>query len=221
MMPSKKRKMAPSDDDDEEGDRKRNKNGIGEQGFSDEGVQMKDRQEALLQVATPSPHSTELPSRPNSVTPQPHASKTTVPTVDEDEWAAFEADIAVESLPIAAEATISAPALSAAELERQTAEETYAERKTRLEAELEGEKEDAARKLEDEFDEMKDFEERVRRLKEKRDALRANAVKTAAHESIKLENGADVDKNGTHNDEEEDEESSDEEDDWDGFRLKI
>lgn len=215
VMPNKKRKAAHTLEE-EEGTRKKNKSGTGHQEFLGE-VQMKDHQEATPR--TPSPLSTELPSRPTSVPPPPPVLDANA-MIDEDEWAAFEKDIAVASLPVPAEATISAPALSAADLEKQAAEESYAERKTRLEAELEGEKEDAARKLEEEFDDMKGFEERVRKLKEKRDALRANASNTAISEAIQFGNGTDTDRNGIHSGDE-DEESSDEEDDWDGFRLKF
>lgn len=42
---------------------------------------------------------------------------------------------------------------------------------------MEAEKEDAARALEDEFDEMEGLEERVRRLREKREELRLRTKK--------------------------------------------
>ncbi|KAI9818858.1 MAG: hypothetical protein M1827_007679 [Pycnora praestabilis] len=99
--------------------------------------------------------------------------------VDEDEWAAFERDIATPppgaySGPTAlnALATISAAPLSAAELAARSTAEASLQGRGRREAELEGEKEDAARQLEEEFDEMEGLEQRVRRLKEKREELR-------------------------------------------------
>jgi len=211
-MPSKKRKMSPTIDE-QEGPNKRSRNG------STEALQLKDQQEPVTPVML-SPLSAELPSRPSSTVPP----ETDTAAVDEDEWAAFEKDIEAASQPIPAEATISAPAISAADLANktnQTAEETYNERKARLEAEQEEDKEDAARKLEDEFEEMKGFEERVRKLKEKREQLRAAVVSKPIAEAVQYGNGMDTDLNGVHSHDEEEEESSEDEDDWHGFRLKV
>lgn len=208
--PSKKRKK---EDDQDEEPRKRNKS------------------QGSTAAAMHSPLSTELPSRPtsvpnslsNSITPSP-ARDINATTVDEDEWAAFEKDIAAETLPVYEEAVISAPAMSAADIAKQIAEESYAQRKVRLEAEQEREKEDAARKLEDEFDEMKEYEERVRRLKERRDAIRASANRTAAPPQATLYgNGTNTDKNGIHSGDESEssEYDEDDEDEWNGFRSKF
>ncbi|KAL9126301.1 MAG: hypothetical protein Q9217_004627 [Psora testacea] len=112
--------------------------------------------------------------------------QSTSPTqkIDEAEWAAFERDIAappfsraLTSAPSAlmAAATISAAPVSAAEIAAQQREEERASGRGWREAELEAEKEDAARALEEEFDEMEGLEERVRRLREKREALRRSA----------------------------------------------
>lgn len=209
-MPSKKRKK---EDETDEEPRKRNKS------------------QSTTPAAMPSPLSTELPSRPPSV---PNSlSNSVVPSVapgnnptsvDEDEWAAFEKDIADETLPISEEAVISAPAMSAADIAKQTAEESYAERKARIEAEQEGEKEDAARKLEEEFDEMKEFEGRLRRLKEKRDALRARTKNTVVPDPALFGNRTDTDQNGILTSGDDDESSSDDNEDgdgWNGFRLKV
>lgn len=67
--------------------------------------------------------------------------------------------------------TISAAPMSAEEVAAQAREEQSAQRGKR-DAEIEGEREDAARLLEDEFEEMEGLEERVKRLREKREALR-------------------------------------------------
>ena len=100
------------------------------------------------------------------------------PLIDDSEFAAFEADLlaastAPASAPSAlqAEATISAPALSAEELAAQAREEQSAQRGKR-DQEIEEEREDAARAMEEEFEEMEGLEERVRRLRERREALR-------------------------------------------------
>ena len=97
--------------------------------------------------------------------------------IDEDEWAAFERDIATPPDPglpsaLTAEATIKAAPITAAELAAQSQAEANSQSKERREAEIEGEKEDAARALEEEFDEMEGLEERVRRLRELREELR-------------------------------------------------
>ena len=128
---------------------------------------------ALPSPTLPSPtNEIQMPSRP--ATPSKPVQETPKRAdVDEDEWAAFEADIAAADIQIVNEdAVISAPAMSAAELVQKSLEETNAQRKERAEAELEGDKEDAARKMEEELDEMESLEQRVRKLREKREALR-------------------------------------------------
>ncbi|KAL2350411.1 hypothetical protein BJ546DRAFT_400194 [Cryomyces antarcticus] len=105
--------------------------------------------------------------------------------VDEEEWAAFERDLATPppEVPIISvlnvTATVQAAPISAEELAARAIEDLSTQRGRRDE-ELVAEKEDAARHLEEEFDEMEGLEERVRRLKEKRDALRKNREGRAA-----------------------------------------
>ena len=98
------------------------------------------------------------------------------PAVDEDEWAAFEADIApLASAPPSAEApdysaaTISAAPLSAAQLAEQQAED----KRKQQELTAEDEQEDERGRMEEEFEIMEEMEERVRKLKEMREKLRA------------------------------------------------
>lgn len=131
------------------------------------------------------PKSIKIPIEPMPATttlnPQPIPNPASVPSapIDEDEWAAFERDVATPppdpSKPSAltAEATISAAPLTAAELEKQAREQASRQSRERREAEVEGEKEDAARALEEEFDEMEGLEERVARLKKMREELRS------------------------------------------------
>ncbi|CZS96982.1 hypothetical protein WAI453_010287 [Rhynchosporium graminicola] len=109
----------------------------------------------------------EIPSRP--ATPSKPILKPDVPRVDEDEWAAFEADIekAEEEVKQANDAVISAPAMMASDIVKR--EESSA-------LDLEGEKEDAARKIEEELEEMESLEQRVKKLREKREELRKRAV---------------------------------------------
>ena len=131
-------------------------------------------------ATTPPPESIE--SRPQQSPPAQLPSQ----PIDEDEWAAFERDVATPSLPppsalaptaITAQATISAGPVSAADLAKQEEGGEEVTRKERTEAELEAEKEDATRLLEEEFDEMEGLEERVRRLREKREELRVRREK--------------------------------------------
>ncbi|PWY65245.1 hypothetical protein BO70DRAFT_324957 [Aspergillus heteromorphus CBS 117.55] len=155
-------------------------------------------------------------------------------TVDEDEWAAFERDVVAPTrMPhrpaaLSAEATISAAPVTAEELAAQQAKEHESMKKGR-EAEAEGEREDAARLLEDEFDEMEQLEERVRRLKHMREELRK--MKTAedpgTHEmdespavvpSEDQHNHAESNKNNDDEDDEDDDDDYD--DDWDNWRFK-
>ena len=113
------------------------------------------------------------------------SSTTAIPAasgVDEDEYAAFEAAIAdvtadnestqrpaVSALMSGAD--IAAAPITAAELASRQADELNQQRKGR-DAEIDGEKEDAARALEEEFDEMDQLEARVRKLREMRERLR-------------------------------------------------
>src|SRR6201995_3180946 len=104
--------------------------------------------------------------------------------VDEDEWAAFERDVA--TLPtspprlnalnvLKSSAAISAAPMTAAELEERRKEELKQER-VKKEEDEEAEKEEAADRLVEEFEEMEALEERVRKLKEMREKLRQSQV---------------------------------------------
>ncbi|KAE8445089.1 hypothetical protein EG329_013804 [Mollisiaceae sp. DMI_Dod_QoI] len=210
--PTKKRKA--SDDEDEGTIRKRSKaaNGIPE-GFFDPG------QDEIIPLA---PHgiAMQIPSRP--ATPlkivETPASKKPEPDVDEDEWAAFEADIASAEAQVQAEndAVISAPAISAADLAKKSAEEDYATKKERQEAELEGDKEDAARKMEEELEEMEGLEARVRKLREKREALRRKEALAGRNAETLAPTSIDI----PGEEDEDDDDDEDYDDDWNNFRMK-
>lgn len=147
--------------------------------------------------------------------------------INEDEWAAFERDVATpppESSALAAlhaAATITAAPLTAAEIAARSREEASTQAKEKREAELEGEKEDATRRLEEEFDEMEELEGRVRRLREKREEIR----RRRPEENVVMDGGgrelsAKTDPQATDGIESEDEDEDDEEDDeWDGWGL--
>ncbi|KAL8666898.1 MAG: hypothetical protein Q9202_001138 [Teloschistes flavicans] len=117
--------------------------------------------------------TTNLP--PSNVVSTMQEKPSSTAQVDEDEWAAFQRDLAsppLETSALTAAATISAAPMTAAELAAQSREQASTQAKERMEAEIEGEKEDAARQMEEEFEEMAGLEDRVRRLRDKREELR-------------------------------------------------
>ena len=142
-----------------------------------------DQAEVVLPAAVP---QTTL-SPPPVAAPDPQPVTASVSAVDEDEWAAFEAEVA----PLAREqpqdysgATISAAPVSASEL---AAQQAASERRLRRDLEAEDEKEEEEQRIAEEFDVMEEMEERVRRLKEKREALRIarpNSIYSPAAEPI-------------------------------------
>ncbi|OQD73877.1 hypothetical protein PENDEC_c013G04852 [Penicillium decumbens] len=150
----------------------------------------------------------------------PSAPQEAAGAVDEDEWAAFEREVAAPArMPhapaaIAAEATISAAPVSNEELAAQQEREKASTGRTR-EAELEGEREDAARFMEEEFDEMDQLEERVRRLKHMREELRQ---KRAEDQTRHISTVAEQQPAGTAESDSDDDEDEDE--DWDDWRFK-
>ncbi|KAH8816015.1 hypothetical protein F5884DRAFT_205181 [Xylogone sp. PMI_703] len=193
----------------------------------------------LKPTPTASPHVPSTTKNPHSQQSTPLQKKSNAPSppsaqpeaeIDESEWAAFEADIAAaeeqeqgQTQPsLSADAVISAPALSAAEVAAKSAEEEAARRREAREAELEGEKEDAVRKLEEEFEEMEGLEERVRRLREKREALRIREEGVLKGNNADNMGSAANEKDGVGDEDEDmDDDDDDEgEDDWDGFRLR-
>ena len=176
--------------------------------------------------ASKPPSSNQLPSRttlpPAEPKPASPPSPSAAQTIDEDEWAAFERDIAEpipdspsETANINAQAIITADPVSAADLAKQEEDDDPSSRKERREAELEAEKEDAARALEEEFDEMENLEERVRRLREKREGLRLQREAEGGDQDL----GADGEAAGAAP-EAVDEESTDEEDDFYGWSSR-
>jgi hypothetical protein len=136
--------------------------------------------------------------------------------VDENEWAAFEREVAPlaaeKPIPNYASATITAAPVTADQIKAQEDED----RRRRLETEAEDEKEDELGKLAEEFDVMEEMEDRVRRLRAKRDALRT-AAKPGDDTGQAIDEGtvATVVVSAATNGIEEDEEDEDEDqDDW-------
>lgn len=175
------------------------------------------------EVAGPEPlleeeHESNVSMVQPSAPPQPATapSQAAPGTVDEDEWAAFERDVVAPTrMPqapaaVAAGATISAAPVSAEELAAQQERQTAMTAKAR-EAELEGEREEAARFMEEEFDEMDQLEERVRRLKRMREELRQKRTEDQARNIQATSEDQQV---------AESENESDEDEDWDDWRFK-
>ena len=233
---NKKKRKASDEDEGTDTIRKRNKasNPSLPAGFFDAG-QEQEEEDVTLKVTPTNEIQMKIPSRPATplkatqeiptLPSVPETNPNTNTDVDEDEWAAFEADIAATETapgrtPISvnggSEGVISAPAMTTEELRKKEAEEDNKRRRERAEAEAEGDKEDAARKLEEEFEEMEGLEQRVRRLREKREALRKGAA--VAPDSTPASE-VPMAKEEKMNDEEDDDDDE-EEDDWDGFRMK-
>jgi zinc finger protein 830 len=147
--------------------------------------------------------------------------------VDDDVWAAFEADLvhgANKSPAVAgfanSEAIISAPAMSAAELAAKSEEEDQEKRRTLADIQIEDEKEDATRALETEFEIMEELEARAKKLRERREALRRQSVTEAtATVPDKVQKGPALGKENSVVEEDEEDEDEDE-DDWVGFRFR-
>ncbi|KIE03920.1 Coiled-coil domain-containing protein 16, partial [Metarhizium majus ARSEF 297] len=150
--------------------------------------------------------------------------------VDESEWAAFEADIAAAEAPYDEGAVISAPAMTTEEVAAKEAAD--ADRKAQADVDIEDEKEEATRALEDEFAEMKELEARVKSLKERRNQIlkrrESQSLGTAPVKGASLaaaavnQNGAEERVAGDEEDGDDDDDDDDEEeDDWDGFRFRT
>jgi zinc finger protein 830 len=213
---SQARKRKAGEDDDQE--RKRVKavpGGFVPEGFFDgteEGVD-EDGGEGEDANTAPAP---SIPDAPVASAPPP------APDVNEDEWAAFEREMATTqttSLTIlSASATISAAPVTAEELAAQAREEMSAQRTAR-EAELEGDTEDATIALQQEFDEMEELDERVRRLREKREALRLSNQQDTLPDAPAPTLDALQQDTALHKDDEEDEDEDDDDDEFDDWTF--
>ncbi|KAL1955748.1 hypothetical protein VTO42DRAFT_8146 [Malbranchea cinnamomea] len=188
--------------------------------------------EEVIADATPPEETTQAVSDikvsqpPTSLSEQEPIETQQAQIIDEDEWAAFEREVAAPSrlhppatATLSAEATISAAPLSAAELEARERAERESGAKEPVDEGL-GDREDAVRHLEEEFEEMEELEERVRRLKEKREEIRRRKEEGV----MNTENGTlsmETEVTTTIPQEESDIDSGEEdEDDWDNWRFR-
>ncbi len=142
------------------------------------------------------------PDQTAALDPAIRIDSTELDPIDEDEWAAFERDLAtITQAPKPSSrtqedkyalATISAPAVSAAELAQrqkqtkrsQSEPESTAKVKRRdYEAEAQEEREEEEARMTEEFAVMEEMEEKVRRLREMREKLRLKNPPDAAESS--------------------------------------
>lgn len=169
-------------------------------------------------AADVTPSTMQVSSAPSAPELEPQAQ-----VVDEDEWAAFEREVAAPAraapttnVSLPADATISAAPVSAAELEARQREERDT-RAAAQEEEVLGDREDAARSLEEEFAEMEELEQRVQKLKEKREELRRRKEEGMAATAGPMET---TEPKPVEPEESEDEEEVEDEDEWDNWRFR-
>lgn len=181
-------------------------------------------EETVEPVDDEEPAGPDLPSHRDDVsvtnTPGPVADSAlqeSTQAVDEDEWAAFEREVVAPTRTtnapavVSAQATIVAAPVTAQMLAIQQQSDRSLTAKSR-EAELAGDREDAARFLEEEFDEMDQLEERVRRLKKMREELRQKRI-TGETTDTPMPDDQRVEESESGSEDDEDE-------DWDDWRFK-
>jgi hypothetical protein len=206
----KSRKRKAADESVEERKRTRTEEEAGvPAGFFDAGDTKEDEEVAPAPTAQ---ESASIPD-PQSLEP-PEATNPPLDAAAEAELDAFMSEITAEKpMPpphtTYSGAVVEAAPMTAAQIAAQAREDQSAQRAKRDE-DMEGEKEDAARALEDEFEEMEGLEERVKRLRDQREALR---LKSGAAVEAELVAPAVF-----HPEEDEDSDLDDE--DWDDWRFR-
>ncbi|KAI0193102.1 hypothetical protein F4808DRAFT_442473 [Astrocystis sublimbata] len=184
--------------------------------------------------ATSVPTANEAPAQDSMQAPPTNHNATDTTqapngAVNDDEWAAFEAEMAELETPapqpstaIHTDAVISAPAMTTAQLAAKSQEEENERRKRAAEVEMADEREDATRALEDEFDEMAELEARVRKLKERRETLRKESVMNLQQQAAVTNKSQNANGKENGNNVDDEDESEDDEDGWDdGFRFRV
>lgn len=171
----------------------------------------KDRKLSIEKPAKAAPIANVRPPAPEVT-----GTGTQEQAINEDEWAAFEANIAdLESQPPQQQpipaansgATITRTAMTAEEVEAENEREKSKHR--RRDEELELEKEDAAAALQEEFDEIERLEDRARKVRELREKLRERQTKDNTEHK---EEGHDQ----PAQEDQDDEDDEDDLDDWFG-----
>lgn len=206
---SKKRKAIEAEDDSRKRTKAEEKSSL-PAGFFEETAEAVDDAEPEAEESS-SVHGTLDATSSNAKLEAPQPPPTGEAVVDEDEWAAFERDVATpppsqpKASTLHSSAIISAAPMTAAEIEAQKKEAQKAQRQRR-EDELEGDKEDAARALEDEFEEMDALEQRVKKLREAREQLRKESKEDIPFTEQPI--------NDHDNEAEDDDDDEEEDDDW-------
>jgi hypothetical protein len=155
-----------------------------------------------------------------NITAQDIPSQQSPATIDEAEWAAFQefttsipskSTSAIDALK--ANATLEGAPLSAEEAAAQ-ARQAQNDMRSKREEEIQDEKEEAAERLEEEFEVMGELEDRIRKLKEKRETLRRASKASADAERPTLAVKAQPEPVIEESDEDDDESDADEFDAW-------
>jgi hypothetical protein len=201
---SKKRKAA--DESVEERKRTRTEEEAGvPAGFFDAGDTKEDEEVA------PAPTSQESAAIPDAKPLEtPKAANLPLDAAAEAELDAFMDEIAAEKPMPPPRTTYSGAVVEAAPMTAAQAREDQSAQRAKRDEDMEGEKEDAARALEDEFEEMEGLEERVKRLRKQREAVRTKSVKPVEAEIV----APAVFQPEVDGDSEEDDE------DWDDWRFR-
>jgi zinc finger protein 830 len=164
--------------------------------------QVSSERDAILEEKTAEEPAPEFESKPGSSKPPDP-----VAAVDEDEWSAFEQEMGALAEVDYSEATISAAPVSAAQLAKQKDEDQQKQQENDADAE----KEEEERRADEEVEIMEDLGERVRKLREKREALRIAPAADAAPAPDESE------KEVPEPDKQEDSEEDDDDDDVDDW----
>jgi hypothetical protein len=209
---SKKRKAV--DDSVEERKRTRTEEEAGvPAGFFDAGATKEDEEEDVTESTPAVQESAPIPDVQSSEPP-----KAANPSLDpsaEAELEAFMNEINAEkAMPPPAPtryagAVIEAAPMTAGQIAAQAREDQSAQR-ARRDEEMEGEKDDAARALEDEFEEMDVLEEKVKKLREQREALRSKSMSAVEAEAVAPADAQPDEDGGSESDDE----------DWDDWRFR-
>lgn len=200
------RKRKAIDEDTGEKKRSRTEQAAGvPAGFFDTGAEPEEI------VEEPQETKASLPTQ--AIEPQNPVSTPLNPS-DEAELDAFLTEMNKEPAPqpqhsYASGTVIEAAPMTVAELAAQAREEQNAQR-ARRDEDMEAEKEEAARALEDEFEEMEGLDERVKKLREQREMLRSQSGQLPAPtETLPMQPQPNAE-----------ESESEEDEDWDDWRFR-
>lgn len=211
---SRKRKAV--DDGSEEKKRTRTEETAGvPAGFFDAGAEPEEATPEESAEAAEAVEVVEAVPEPAPTQPQQPSAPSLDPTA-EAELDAFLTEMDKESAPqpqhtYSSGAVIEAAPMTAAELAAQAREEQSAQR-ARRDEDMEAEKEEAARALEDEFEEMEGLDERVKKLREQREALRSQSARLPLSTDTALVRPPPED--------EQSESDDDDDEDWDDWRFR-